>query len=38
MKRKLIVRRRAEAQAFHARDWYESQLDGLGNRFVDELT
>ena len=23
MKRGLIVRRRAEAQAFHARDWYE---------------
>ena len=37
MKRKLIVRRRAEAQAFHARDWYESQLDGLGHRFVDQL-
>ena len=37
MKRKLIVRRRAEAQAFHARDWYESQLEGLGYRFVDQL-
>ena len=37
MKRELIVRRRAEAQAFHARDWYESQLEGLGHRFVDEL-
>jgi plasmid stabilization system protein ParE len=37
MKHKLIVRRRAEVQAFHARDWYESQLDGLGHRFVDEL-
>jgi len=37
MKRKLIVRRRAESQAFHARDWYESQLKGLGLRFVDEL-
>jgi len=28
MKRELIVRRRMEAQAFHARDWYESQLEG----------
>ena len=37
MNRTLIVRRRAEAQAFHARNWYESQLDGLGHRFVDEL-
>jgi plasmid stabilization system protein ParE len=37
MTHKLIVRRRAEVQAFHARDWYESQLDGLGHRFVDEL-
>ena len=37
MKRTLIVRRRAEAQAFRARDWYESQLAGLGRRFVDEL-
>ena len=37
MTRELIVRRRAEAQAFHARNWYESQLDGLGRRFVAEL-
>ena len=37
MKRGLIVRHRAEAQAFHARDWYESQLEGLGRRFVTEL-
>jgi plasmid stabilization system protein ParE len=37
MKRDLIVRRRAEAQAFRARDWYESQLEGLGQRFVAEL-
>jgi len=33
----LIVRRRAEKQAAQARDWYESQLDGLGRRFVVEL-
>jgi len=37
MKHELIVRRRAEAQAFLARDWYESQLEGLGRRFIDEL-
>ena len=37
MTRELVVRRRAEAQAFHARNWYESQLDGLGRRFVAEL-
>ncbi len=37
MRRDLIVRRRAEAQAFRARHWYESQLEGLGQRFVAEL-
>jgi len=37
MTQELIVRRRAEVQAYHARDWYDSQLDGLGHRFVEEL-
>lgn len=37
MKRALLVRRRAEVQATQARDWYESQLVGLGRRFVEEL-
>lgn len=37
MKRDLIVRRRAEAQAFRARNWYESQLEALGQNFVVEL-
>jgi plasmid stabilization system protein ParE len=37
MNRALIVRRRAEIQARQARDWYESQLEGLGRRFVIEL-
>ena len=37
MKRTLLVRRRAEHQAIQARDWYESQLEDLGSRFVIEL-
>ncbi|MEN8162817.1 MAG: type II toxin-antitoxin system RelE/ParE family toxin, partial [Acidobacteriota bacterium] len=37
MTRNLIVRRSAEIQASRARDWYESQLDNLGRRFVVEL-
>ena len=37
MKRKLIVRQHAETQAFHARDWYESQLKGLGYRSAGQL-
>lgn len=37
MKRTVLVRRRAEVQARQARDWYESQLEGLGRRFLTEL-
>jgi plasmid stabilization system protein ParE len=37
MKRALVVRSRAESQATQARDWYESQLEGLGRGFVIEL-
>jgi len=37
MTRPLVVRRRAEVQAGYAYDWYESQLEGLGRRFLTEL-
>jgi len=37
MNRALIVRRRAEVQAEKACDWCESQLEGLGRRYVIEL-
>ena len=37
MIRKLIVRQKAEQQASLARDWYDEQLDGLGNQFIGEL-
>ena len=37
MTRKLIVHPRVEAQAGGARDWYDAQRPGLGDRFVDEL-
>ncbi len=37
MTRKLVVRRKAELQAALARDWYDEQLEGLGNQFIGEL-
>ncbi|MCD4750399.1 MAG: type II toxin-antitoxin system RelE/ParE family toxin [Thermoanaerobaculales bacterium] len=37
MNRSLVVRRRAEVQAAVARDWYDDQLEGLGDQFLDEL-
>ncbi len=37
MTRQLVVRRRAEKQAGLARDWYDDQVDGLGDQFIGEL-
>lgn len=37
MIRQLVVRRRAEKQAALARDWYDDQVDGLGDQFIGEL-
>jgi plasmid stabilization system protein ParE len=37
MTRALIVRRRAEAHAASARNWYNEQRPGLGDAFVEEL-
>ena len=37
MSHQLIVRRKAEGQAARARDWYDDQLEGLGDQFIAEL-
>ena len=37
MSRVLVIRPKAEAQAASARDWYDDQLPGLGDDFIDRL-
>jgi len=37
MKNQLSLRRAAEAEALAARDYYEAQETGLGERFADEM-
>jgi len=37
MSRQLVIRRKAELQAAKARDWYDAQFEGLGDRFIGEL-
>ena len=34
---RLVVRPQAEAELLAARDWYETQRPGLGQKFVDEV-